>query len=163
MFVSPFLFPPLYLPIFPLSSSPLLSLSGSILSHIFMITGSRVGGLADAHLHLYRHIMSPTDHRPFQYLANYLTVGSRVSAIELLCPVFRHIHLAPKTSVIYNSAPDSSNSQASLYPGSQKFQTIYRSLPSPPHSRPSQCIFIMLLLVTTHHRGSKRLALINEQ
>jgi hypothetical protein len=96
MFVSPFLFPPLYLPIFPLSSSPLLSLSGSILSRISMITASRVGGLADAHLHLYLHIMSPTDHRPFQYLANYLTTGSRVSAIEHLCPLFRHIHLAPK-------------------------------------------------------------------
>jgi hypothetical protein len=53
--------------------------------------------------------------------------------------------------VIYNSTPDSWNSQASLYPGSQKFQTIYRSLQSLPHSRPSQCTFIMLLLVTTQH------------
>jgi hypothetical protein len=130
MFVSPFFSPLLYLPIFLLSSSPLLSLSGSILSRIFMITTSRVGGLEDAHLHLYRHIMSLTNHRPFQYLANYLTARSQVSPIELLCPVFRHIHLSPETYVIYNSALDSSNSPASLSPGSQKFQTIYRSLPS---------------------------------
>jgi hypothetical protein len=116
MFVSPFLFPPLYLPFFPLSSSPLLSISSSILSCIFMITASWVGGLEDAHLHLYHHIMSPTNRHPFQYLANYLTIGSQVSAIKLLCPVFRHIHIAPKTFVIYISAPDSSNSSSFTIP-----------------------------------------------
>jgi hypothetical protein len=155
-------FPYSILTIFPFSSSPLLSLSGSILSRISMIVGSQVGGLTDPHLHLYPHITSPTDRRSFPYLANFMAAGSRVGAIELSCPVFCDIHLAPKTSVIYNSTPDSSNSQASLYPGSQKFQSIYRSLPSPPPSRPSQCTLIMLLLVTTHHTGSKRLALISE-
>jgi hypothetical protein len=102
MFVSPFLFPPLYLLIFPLSSSPVLSLSGSILSRIFMIMASRVGGLEDAHLHIYLHTMTPTDHQSFQYLVNYLTTASRDSAIKLLFPLFGHIHLAPKNSVICN-------------------------------------------------------------
>jgi hypothetical protein len=60
--------------------------------------------------------------------------------------------------VIYNS----SSSQASLYLGSQKFQRIFLSLPSPPPLRPSQCTLIILLLVTTQHTGSKKLALISE-
>jgi hypothetical protein len=61
-----------------------------------MITTSWIRGLADAHLYLYLHTMSPTDRGPFQYLANYLTTGSRVCGIQHLCPLFRHIHLAPK-------------------------------------------------------------------
>jgi hypothetical protein len=56
--------------------------------------------------------------------------------------------------MVYNSNLDSWNSQDSLYLGSQKFQTIYRSLQSPPHSFPSQCTFIMILLETTKHMGS---------
>jgi hypothetical protein len=60
-----------------------------------------------------------------------MAAGSRVGAIELSFPVFRDIHLAPKTSVIYNSTPHSSNSQASLYPGSQKVSK-HLSLPSIP-------------------------------
>jgi hypothetical protein len=96
MLVSPFVFHSLYLTIFPLSSSHLLFLCGSILSHISMITTSRVGEFVDSHLHLYLPIMSPIDHGPFQYLANYLTTGSRASTIKHLCPLFHHIHLAPK-------------------------------------------------------------------
>jgi hypothetical protein len=148
-----------YLPLFPFSCSPLLSLSGYILSRLSMIAGSRVGGLTDLHLHLYPHITSPTDRRSFPYLANFMAAVSGVGAIELSCRLFRDIHLALKTFVIYNSTPDSSNSQASLYPGSQKFQSIYRCLPSPLPSHPSQCTLIMVLLVTTQHTGTKQLAL----
>jgi hypothetical protein len=139
---------------------------------------------------------SPTDRRCFSYLANSMAVGSRVGVTELSFPVFRDIHLAPKTSVIYNSilsqlygrrspgwryyksctqnfchlqfcdvhlAPktfvvyNSSSSQASLYPASQIFQSIYHCLPSPLPSRPSQCTLIMLLLVTTQHTCSKKI------
>jgi len=63
---------------------------------------------------------------------------------------FRHLqfcdaHLASKTSMLYNS----SSSQASLYLASQIFQSIYRCLPSPIPLHPSQCTWIILLLVTT--------------
>jgi hypothetical protein len=50
---------------------------------------------------LYRHIMSPTDRSSFQHLANYLSAGSRLSANEILCPMFRDIHVAHNTSLIY--------------------------------------------------------------
>jgi hypothetical protein len=50
---------------------------------------------------LYRHIMSPTDRSSFQHLANYLSAGSRLSANEILCPMFRDIHVAHNISVIY--------------------------------------------------------------
>jgi hypothetical protein len=42
---------------------------------------------------LYHHIMSPTDHSSFQHLANYLSAGSRLSAIEFLCPLFHDIRI----------------------------------------------------------------------
>ena len=45
---------------------------------------------------------------------------------------------------------------------SQKFQSSFRSCPSLPPSLPSQCTLIMVLVVTNHHTGSKRLALISE-
>jgi hypothetical protein len=151
-----------YLLLFPFSCSTLLSLSGSILGRISMIAGSRVGGLTDPHLHLYPHITSPTNPHSFPYLANFMVAISGVGVIKLSCPMFCDIHLAPKTSIIYNSTPHSSNSQASLYPSSQKFQRTYCSLPSIPPSCPSQCTLIMLLLVTTQHIGSKILALIRE-
>ena len=113
--LSPFLFPLLYLPIFPFSSSPLLSLYGSILSHISMIASSWVSRLTDPHLHLYPHITSLTDFRSFPYLANFMATVSGVGAIELSCLVLRDIHLAPKNSMIYNSTLNSSNSQDSFY------------------------------------------------
>jgi hypothetical protein len=50
---------------------------------------------------LYRHIMSPTDRSSFQHLANYLSAGSRLSANGILCPMFRDIHVAHNTSLIY--------------------------------------------------------------
>jgi hypothetical protein len=57
--------------------------------------------------------------------------------------MFYDIHLAPKNYVIYNSTLSSSNSQASLYLGSQKISKNL-SLPSiSPHSRPSQCTLII--------------------
>ena len=96
-----------------------------------MIAGSRVGRLTDLHLHLYPHITSLTDHHSFPYLANFMVVGSRVGIIELSFPVFCDITLAPKNSVNYNSTPGSSNSQASLYPGSPKVSK-HLSLPSIP-------------------------------
>ena len=58
-------------------------------------------------------------------------MGSQVGDMKLSFPVFRHIHLAAKTSMIYNSTPDSSNSQASLYPSSEKVSKNL-SLPSIP-------------------------------
>jgi hypothetical protein len=60
---------------------------------------------------------------------------------------FCDIHISLKTSMVYIS----SSSQDSLYPGSQMFQIIYRSLPSPLPSHPSQCTLLMILLVTTQH------------
>lgn len=90
----------------------------------------------------------------FPYLVNFIAAGSRVGAIELSFPVFRDIHLAPKTFVIYNSTSHSSNSQASLYLGSHK---VSKHL-----SHPSQCKLIMLWLLTTHHTGSRALALIRK-
>jgi hypothetical protein len=64
---------------------------------------------------------------------------------------FLDIHFSPNTFVICNSTPDSWNSQASIYPGSQKFQNIYHPLQSPQHSCPFQCTFIMILLGKTQH------------
>jgi hypothetical protein len=52
--------------------------------------------------------------------------GFWVGAFELCCFLFRDIHLALKTFVIYNSIADSSKSQASLCQGSQMFQSICR-------------------------------------
>ena len=51
---------------------------------------------------LNHHIMSSTDRSSFQHLANYLSAGSHLSANEILCPMFRDIHVAHDTSVIYN-------------------------------------------------------------
>jgi hypothetical protein len=124
-----------------------------------MIMGSQVGVLRDPHIHLYPHITSSTDHCSFPYLANFISMVSGVGTIELSCRLFRDIHISPKTFMIYNSTSDSSNSQASLYPGSKKFQSIYHYLPSAPPSHPSQCTLIILLLVKNQHTGTKQLAL----
>ena len=148
-----------YLPLFPFSCSPLLSLSGYRLSFLSMIMGSQVGGLTDLHLHLYPHMTSPTDRRSFPYLANFMVMVLGAGAIEIYCCLFCDIHLALKTFVIYNSTPESMNSKALLYQGSQKFQIIYHCLPSPLPSCPSQCTLIMVLLVTIEHTGMKQLAL----
>jgi hypothetical protein len=96
----------------------------------------------------------------------------------------RGIHLAPRTSVLYNSTlqtPQTHNlastydetvcstylsilnrffkvSWVHAFLGSEKFKSIL-SLPSIPATfRPSQCTLIMLLKVSTKHIGSKRLA-----
>ena len=50
---------------------------------------------------IYHHYMSPTDHNSFQHLANDLFAGLRFSANEILCPMFRDIHVAHNTSLIY--------------------------------------------------------------
>jgi hypothetical protein len=65
--------------------------------------------------------------------------------------------------LVDSSPPVVTDSRVHGLPGSQKFQSIFRSRPSPPPSRPSQCTLIMILLVTTHHTGSKILALISEK
>jgi hypothetical protein len=93
---SSFLFPLLYLLVFPFSSSPLLVVYGSILSHVSMLAGSRGGELKNPHLHLYLHITSPIDRCSFAYSANFMAAGSRVSAIEHSCPVFGVYILHPK-------------------------------------------------------------------
>jgi hypothetical protein len=77
------------------------------------------------------------------------------SFFKALCPAFPYL--------VDSSPPVVTDSRVPRLPGSQKFQSIFRSRPSPPPSRPSQCTLIMLLLVTTHHTGSKRLALISEK
>jgi hypothetical protein len=56
-----------------------------------MITASWIRRLADAHLYLYLHTISSTDYNSFQYLANYLTIGSRVCGIQHLCPMFHDL------------------------------------------------------------------------
>jgi hypothetical protein len=147
-----------YLLIFPFYCSPLLSLYGYILSLLYMIVGFWAGGLTYIHLHLYPHMTSPTDSHSFPHLANFMAVVFGVGAIELCCCMFHDIHLALKTFVIYNSTRDM-NSQASLYPCSQKFQSIYRYLPSPLPSCPSQCTLIMVLQVTSQHTSMKQVAL----
>ena len=50
---------------------------------------------------LYHHMMSPTDRSSFQHLANYLSMRSRLSSNEILCPMFYDIHVAHNISVIY--------------------------------------------------------------
>ena len=50
---------------------------------------------------LYCHIMSPTDHSSFQHLSNYLSAESCLSANGILCPMFRDIHVAHNTTLIY--------------------------------------------------------------
>jgi hypothetical protein len=77
------------------------------------------------------------------------------SFFKALCPAFPYL--------VDSSPPVVTDSRVPGLPGSQKFQSIFRSRPSPPPSRPSQCTLIMLLLVTTHHTDSKRLALISEK
>jgi hypothetical protein len=117
--------------LFPFSSSRVLSPSGYVLSRLSMIVGSSVGGLTYLHFHLYPHMMNPTDHCSFPYLANFMVALVWVGTFELCCFLFRDIHLALKTFMIYNSTADSSNSQASLYHGSQMFRSICRCLLSP--------------------------------
>jgi hypothetical protein len=63
-----------------------------------------------------------------------MAVGSRLHTIKLSLPMFRDIHLAPKPFVLYNSTLHS-DSQASLYLGSQKF-LMHFSLPSIPATFP---------------------------
>jgi hypothetical protein len=130
-----------YLALFPFSSSRPLSLSGYILSRLSMIAGSRVGGLTYLHLHLYPHMTNPTDRCSFPYLANFMAAVVGLALSNSACFLFRDIHLALKTfcdlQFHHMTNPDSSNSQASLYQGSQMFQSICRCLPSPLTSRPS--------------------------
>jgi hypothetical protein len=137
-------------------------------------------------------------HMDYAFTSDNSTHMFEKDITELSFPLFHDIHLAPKTSVIYNSiviqlysrrspgwryyksftqnlrhlqfrdvylAPknfvlhNSSNSQASLYPTSQISQSIYYCLPSPLPSHPSQCTWIMLLLVTTQHKCSKKIGI----
>jgi hypothetical protein len=96
-----------YLALFPFSSSRVLSLSSYILSRLSMIVGSSVGGLTYLHLHLYPHMTNPTDRLFLSILSQFYGRGCRVGAFELCCFLFHDIHLALKTSVIYNSTTDS--------------------------------------------------------
>jgi hypothetical protein len=84
------------LTVFPFSSSPLLSVSGSILSRISMLAGSRGGGLRNSiSIYIFTSRVL-TDRRSFPYLANFMAAGSLVGAIELSCPVFGVYILHPK-------------------------------------------------------------------
>jgi hypothetical protein len=82
------------LALFPFSSSRVLSLSGYILSHLSMITGSSIGGLTYLHLHLYPHMTNPTDHCSFPYLANFMAavVGLALSNSVASCSVIYILH-----------------------------------------------------------------------
>jgi hypothetical protein len=115
--------------------------------------------LTNHHLHLYIHIMSPTDHRSFAYFANFMDAGSRTSVIGLWCPVFGVYILHPKLrcSTIRPQSPrtckpDSTYddsvcptclsilsqvfkvSRVHALPSSEKFKSIFCSPPSPPPS-----------------------------
>jgi len=107
-----------------------------------MIVGSLVGGLIDAHLHIYPHITSPINHQSFPYLADFMTVVSGVGAIKVWCPVFCDIHLEPKISVIYNSISYSSNLQ-----GSRCLRCAYLILSDHPssHNEFNQSSFLFIL------------------
>jgi hypothetical protein len=147
-----------YLALFPFSSSHLLSLFGYIISLLSMIMGYRIGGMKYIHIHLYSHMTSLTDRYSFPYLANCMSAVAELALSNSVASCFI-IYILHSTFVIYNSTVDSLNSQASLYQGSKKFQSICCCLPSPLTLHPSQCTLIMVLLVTTEHTGMKQLAL----
>jgi hypothetical protein len=92
-----------YLSLFPFCFSRPLWLSGFILSHLSMYDG-----LTCLHLHLYPRKTDPTDRCSIPYLANFMPVRCGADACEPSCLSFRYIHLALKTSVIYNSTAGSS-------------------------------------------------------
>jgi hypothetical protein len=117
--------------LFPFSSSLVLSLCHYIISRLSINVGSSLGRLRYLHLHIYNHTTNPT----------LLGHGWRVHGFKL-CFLLRHVHLALKTSVIYNSNAVLLNSQPSLYYCSQMFQSISRCLPSPLTSCPSGCLTI---------------------
>jgi len=77
------------------------------------------------------------------------------SFFKAFCPAFPYL--------IDSSPPIVTDSWVPWLPRSQNFQSIFRSRPSRPPSRLSQCTLIMLLLVTTDHVGSKILALISKK
>jgi hypothetical protein len=83
-----------YLSLFPFSSSHPLSLPSYILSHLFMIAGCRVGGLTYLHLHLYPHMMNPTDRCSFPYLVNFMVAVVEVGAYELTFSSSRPLSLS---------------------------------------------------------------------
>jgi hypothetical protein len=56
---------------------------GSILSCVSMLAGSQGGKLTNPHLHIYLHIMSPTNLHSFAYLANFMNAGSQIGTIKL--------------------------------------------------------------------------------
>jgi hypothetical protein len=80
--------------LFPFSSSRLLSLSGYLLSGLSMIAASSVGGLTYLHLRLYPHMMNPTHHCSFPYLANFMVavVGLALSNSVASCSVIYIVH-----------------------------------------------------------------------
>jgi hypothetical protein len=104
------IFPNYFLPFFslfytylfsPFPSSLLLSLSRSMLSHFFRTTGSRVGRLADIHLHPHPRIMSLINYHAILYLVDFAVTGSLVGEVEFSHPMFRDTHFGSKRSVIY--------------------------------------------------------------
>jgi hypothetical protein len=90
-----------------------------------MIAGSRVGGLTYFHLHLYPHMTNPTNRCSFPYLANFMAavVGLALSNFAAFCSMIYILHSKLCDLQFHR---DSSKSQASLYQGSQMFQSICR-------------------------------------
>jgi hypothetical protein len=92
-----------------------------------MITASWIQKLAT--LYLYLHTMSPNDPDTFQYLANYMIIGS-----QHLCPLFCHIqHLFPLSSSHVLSLSSYILSHLSIIVGSSIDGMTYIHLHLYPH------------------------------
>jgi hypothetical protein len=130
------IFPTSFLPLFslfytypfsPIHFSLLFSLSSSILSRFFKMTGSRGGRLMNPHLQsMHSHISSLSDRHIIPYLVIFAITGSRVGGVELSYPMFCDIHFAYKISMIYIFTPDSPSIQVSHF--------SYDEFVQPPHN-----------------------------
>jgi hypothetical protein len=88
--------------LFPFSSSCVLSPSGYILSRLYMIAGSSIGGLEYLRFHLYPHMMNPTDRFSFPYLANFMAALARLALSNFVssCSVIYILHSKLSSSTI---------------------------------------------------------------
>ena len=112
-FLTPFIFPLLYLVILPYFSSPLLSIYDSILSPMSMLTGSQTTERQISCPSISLHHES--NRTSFAFIVpDFYGHGVLCGHHPALMPHVRSIHLAPETSVIYNSTLEL-NPQASLY------------------------------------------------
>jgi hypothetical protein len=128
-----------------------------------VLAGSRNRELTNRYLHLYLHIMIPTDRRSVAYLANFMNTAWRIGVIELWQLMFGVYILHPELlcSTIRPRSPRTCNLASAYdefvcltylsilsqvfkvlrvhaFPGSKKFTSICCSSPSPlPSSLPN--------------------------